>query len=72
MKIDLGKISGDNKKCWWFNPQNGQLEYMGEFPGKEVKAFQADVPYQSGNDRVLIAINAAKEYLSTTQKNIIK
>lgn len=70
MKIDLGKISGDNKKCWWFIPQNGNLEYIGEFPGNEVKAFQADVPYQSGNDRVLIAIDATKNYLSSTQKQI--
>lgn len=63
MQIDLSKISGAKKKCWWFNPQNGDMEYLGEFNGNAVQNFQADVPYSSGADRVLIATDSDKDYV---------
>jgi hypothetical protein len=63
MKIDLSKISGPKKNCWWFNPATGVYSLIGEFEGDKVTAFQADVPYASGNDRVLIAVDSGREYL---------
>ena len=63
MQIYLSKISGAKKNCWWFNPKNGELQFIGEFDGTKTPLFQLDVAYNAGNDRVLIAIDAAKEYI---------
>ena len=63
MQIDLSKISGAKKKVWWFNPKNGNYEFIGEFEGQNIHKFQADVAYMAGNDRVLVAVDAAKEYI---------
>jgi hypothetical protein len=60
MEIDLSKISGAKKNLWWFNPKNAELEYLGEFEGNKSTKIQADVAYNLGNDRVLIAVDSAK------------
>ena len=63
MQIDLSRISGATKNCWWFNPKNGALEYIGELEGYKIANFQIDVAYNSGNDRVLIAVDSSKDYI---------
>ena len=65
MTIDLTKISGKKKNVWWMNPSNGQLTYIGEYDNK-VTEFSYDAAYLRGSDRVLIAIDAAQTYISTT------
>lgn len=62
MQIDLSKISGAKKNCWWFNPKNGELQFIGEFDSK-VTNFTIDAGYNSGNDRVLIAVDRDKNYV---------
>lgn len=62
MQIDLTKISGEKKKAWWFNPQNGSMTYIGEFENK-VADFQYDAPYMRGEDRVLVVTDALKDYV---------
>ena len=62
MQIDLSKVSGDKKNVWWYNPKDGSLQYMGEFDNA-ITTFQHDSGYLSGNDQVLIAIDAAKDYI---------
>ena len=62
MQIDLTKISGEKKKAWWFNPQNGSMTYIGEFENK-ITDFQYDAPYMRGEDRVLVIIDASKNYV---------
>ena len=69
MKIDLTKISGARKKCWWFNPRNAAIEYIGEFDNNAAQAFQADVAYMAGNDRVFIAVDSTKDYLKGLRLN---
>ena len=54
--------SGDKKNVWWYNPKDGSLQYMGEFDNA-ITTFQHDSGYLSGNDQVLIAIDAAKDYI---------
>lgn len=71
MQLDLSKISGADKECWWFVPATGALEYIGEFVGNKVHAFQADVPYMLGHDRVLIAVEKGKDYLKATDTMIV-
>ncbi len=63
MKINLSKISGAMKNCWWFIPKTGELQYAGEFEGTKIVGFIPDVAYNSGNDRVLIAVDSSKEYV---------
>lgn len=46
----------------------GKLEYLGEFDSK-ITSFQHDSGYMSGNDQVLIAIDASKEYVKRSGKN---
>ncbi len=63
MKIDLRKISGENKKVWWMNANTGKLTFLGVFDNK-VFTFRQ---HKSGNgieDGVLIAIDATKDYLT--------
>jgi len=68
MQIDLSKISGAKKNCWWFNPKNGELQFIGEFDGSKVTNFAIDVAYNAGNDRVLIAVDSAKDYVKSLMK----
>jgi hypothetical protein len=63
MQIDLSKISGAKKNCWWFNPKTGELQFIGEFDSK-VTNFTIDAGYNSGNDRVLIAVDKEKSPLN--------
>ncbi|MEI8271687.1 MAG: glycoside hydrolase family 140 protein [Paludibacter sp.] len=63
MQVDLSKISGARKNCWWFNPKNGELQFIGEFDSK-VTNFTIDTGYNSDNDRVLIAVNKERSPLN--------
>lgn len=63
MQIDLTRISGDEKDVWWYAAKDGKLEYVGRFPSK-VTTFQHDSGYMSGNDQVLIAVDARNEYIN--------
>ncbi|NDW12216.1 DUF4038 domain-containing protein [Bacteroides sp. 214] len=62
MEIDLKKVSGAKKNVWWYSAKSGKLTYIGEFDNK-VTTFQHDSGYMSGNDQVLIAVDASKEYV---------
>ncbi len=61
-QIDLSKISGTKKNVWWYNPKNGKLNYIGEFDN-QTTTFQHDSGYNSGNDHILIAVDASKNYI---------
>ena len=69
MKIDLGKISGAKKNVWWMNPSDGKLTYVGEFDSK-VTEFTYDAAYLRGSDRVLIAVDASKNYINKTDTEL--
>lgn len=62
MQIDLTKISGTKKHVWLMNPIDGTLSFLGEYDNK-VNEFTFDGAYLRGSDRVLIAIDAQKNYL---------
>ena len=69
MSIDLTKISGAKKNVWWMNPTNGELTYLGEYDNK-VTEFTYDAAYLRGSDRVLIAVDSSKNYISKDDKQI--
>lgn len=71
MQIDLSRISGARKNCWWFYPKSGDLKFIGEFDGTKVVDFTIDAAYNSGNDRVLIAIDFSKNYLKKSSLSIL-
>lgn len=62
MQIDLSKISGAVKNVWWYDTKSGKLSYIGPFDNK-ITSFQYDAGYMSGNDQVLIAVDADKNYI---------
>lgn len=64
MEIDLTKISGTKKNVWWYLPKNGSLEYVGEY-NNAVTQFSIDEGYHYGKDRVLIAIDASRDYIDS-------
>lgn len=72
MSIDLSKIVGDVKKCWWFNPKNGSLQFIGEFDGNKTVEFTVDAAYNAGNDRVLIAIDKSKTFPEANSPDVEK
>ena len=51
------------------NPTNGPLTYLGEYESK-VTTFTYDGAYLRESDRVLIAIDANKDYISTADTQI--
>ena len=62
MKLDLTKISGAKKNVWWYSVTDGSLKYVGQFDNK-VQTFHYDGAYGAGNDHVLIAVDADKDYI---------
>lgn len=54
MKINMGKIKGDQVKVSWFNPRNGESKLIGKFENKGVQTFTPEGGQKDGNDWVLI------------------
>ena len=66
--VDLDRISGKEKLVFWFEPENGHLKYLGRFRGRQ--SFLPEGGYCAGKDKVLIAFDADKGYLSETLSQI--
>ena len=71
MKIDLRKISGKKKLLWWFNPSDGAISFIGTADNKIITVSPQIEKTDKINDRVLIAIDADKNYLSREQTKIL-
>lgn len=71
MKIDLRKISGKKKLLWWFNPSDGAIFFIGTADNKIITVSPQIEKSDKVNDRVLIAIDAEKNYISREQTKII-
>ena len=69
MQIDLTKISGNKKNVWMMNPTDGSLNYLGEYDNK-VTEFVYDGAYMNNSDRVLIAVDTDKNYISKSQTKL--
>ena len=70
MKIDLRKISGKKKLLWWFNPSDGAISFIGTVDNKIITMSPQIEKTDKINDRVLIAIDAEKNYISREQVKI--
>ncbi len=71
MKIDLRKISGKKKLLWWFNPSDGAISFIGTADNKIITVSPQIEKTDKINDRVFIAIDADKNYLSREQTKIL-
>lgn len=69
MEINLSLISGKKKNAWWYNPADGTLAYIGEF-NDGITGFRYDGAYMNGGDRVLIVVDASKDYILKEQKGL--
>ena len=72
MTVDLTKISGKKKNVWVMNPADGSLKYLGEYDNQKAD-FPSPLPWGGaggGLDRVLIAIDAQKNYFGKEQANL--
>lgn len=59
--VNLGKISGDRVRCWWFNPRTGDSAEAGAFENRGTHDFVA--PSEGfGSDWVLILDDASKGF----------
>lgn len=58
-EVNMGKISGDSVKASWFNPRNGNIEYIGMFENSNKLSFNPPTSGR-GNDWVLILDSVPK------------
>lgn len=71
MKVNLSLISGKKKNVWWMDAATGKLTFVGTESGKQAD-FQPVIPAGKVEDGVLIAVDASKNYISPSQKNIME
>ena len=55
--INLGKISGNNVKAWWYNPRTGEATAIATYPNSGIKNFST-----VNEDMVLVLDDVAKGY----------
>jgi hypothetical protein len=53
-KINMGKISGEHVRAYWYNPGTGKGQVIGKFENKGVVEFNPPGEKRDGNDWVLI------------------
>lgn len=59
--VHMDKITGSKVKAWWFNPRDGKVTAIGEFPSTGTKEF-APPDYGEALDWVLVLDDAARNY----------
>lgn len=61
-QINMGKITGERVRAWWYNPRNGAISFIEEFKNSGVKEFSAPGLSGEGNDWVLVVTDSTKDY----------
>ncbi|MGD9929216.1 MAG: glycoside hydrolase family 140 protein [Mangrovibacterium sp.] len=54
IRVNMGKIEGEQVKANWFNPRNGEVAEIGTFPNSGVQEFDPAGEPADGNDWVLM------------------
>lgn len=68
--VNLTKISGKEKNIWQMNPKDGSLIFMGTVSGK-IYTFSFEEQGTTGQDKLLIIVDATKDYIAKDRKNIM-
>jgi len=60
-RVNMGKISGDRVKAYWYDPRTGKASYIGEYDNEGTDLF---VPPSTGdgNDWVLVLDDSSKDF----------
>lgn len=69
MRLRLSAISGERKNVWWMDAADGHLVYLGQY-ANTVVTFRPHATHRPSADGVLIAVDASKSYLDTSQTAI--
>lgn len=59
---NMGIISVTHFKAWWYNPRNGESQFIDTFENKGVLKFAPPDGQKNGNDWVLVLDDASKNY----------
>ena len=57
--VNLGLISGENVKTWWYNPRTGKARVIGTYPNKQTRTFDPPGKEGRGNDWILVVDDAS-------------
>jgi hypothetical protein len=60
--VNMGKISGDKVKAWWFDPREGKAQTIGDFPNSGVLEFSPPGLAGRGNDWILVIDDASSPF----------
>ncbi|QDP97082.1 DUF4038 domain-containing protein [Microlunatus elymi] len=60
--LQLGKLSGDVLKAWWYRPKDGSCRPLGHLKNSGVRRFDPPGRPAPGNDWVLVLDDAAQEF----------
>ena len=60
--VQMGKISGENVKAWWFDPRTGESQWIGEFGNQNQQSFDPPRERARANDWILVLDDAAKPF----------
>lgn len=56
--VDMSRVAGSKADAWWYDPENGNSQHLGEFPTSGFKKFSSP----DTNDWVLIVDDANLDY----------
>jgi hypothetical protein len=68
--VNLGKISGDRVKAWWFNPRDGSTTVLDTFDNKGAKDFKCPTLEGLGSDWVLVLDDASRNFPPPGSSNL--
>lgn len=60
--VNLGKISGQKIKAWWFDPRSGKAEAIGTFQNRGTRMFDPPGEQDRSNDWVLVLDDASAKF----------
>jgi hypothetical protein len=60
--VNMGKISGNNVKAWWFDPREGKAQTIGDFQNRGIIEFSPPGLAGRGNDWVLVIDDASSRF----------
>jgi hypothetical protein len=61
-ELQLGGISGETLKAWWYDPRTGEAHAIGQLPNRGAHRFDPPGHAHKGNDWVLVLDDAALNF----------
>ena len=60
--VNMGRISGDRAKAWWYNPRSRSATLIGDFENKGIREFVCPSHGGFGTDMVLVLDDANRKF----------